>query len=334
MKGLVANAADRSRAHPYRPLATLSSGYDSSAVTVLAHEAGTDEALTFHPDRNGADDRGTGVATALGIKVHVVDSDAWRERRLAEVPFLVANAGGQNVQFAGAEELLEGRLLFTGFHGDTAWGKQGTDLGPNFVRDGFGGLSLTEYRLWAGFLSAPIAFWGGRQVAQLHAISNSPEMQPWDLSDDYSRPICRRIVEEAGAPRDAFGIGKRMAAVRMWDLSRTSMLSEASFENYRRWLRAASSEWIRRGRMPPLYQVPLDHSLEAIRRRLRTAPRPVASIIRSLPIVGRATAARKGALFRHLFPWAVEHAKARFREPSKGSAMPVYEGAPQQAVRG
>jgi hypothetical protein len=42
------------------------------------------------------------------------------------------------------------------------------------------GLGLTEYRLSAGFLHAPMAFWGARQISDIVRLSNSRELEPWD----------------------------------------------------------------------------------------------------------------------------------------------------------
>ncbi|MGH7793073.1 MAG: hypothetical protein ACREOB_12235, partial [Thermodesulfobacteriota bacterium] len=39
----------------------------------------------------------------------------------------------------------------------------------------------------------------------IHPINRSPEMKPWCVVGNYDRPIARRIVEEAGVPRELFG---------------------------------------------------------------------------------------------------------------------------------
>ena len=39
----------------------------------------------------------------------------------------------------------------------------------------------------------------------IHPINRSPEMKPWCVVGNYDRPIVRRIVEEAGVPREPFG---------------------------------------------------------------------------------------------------------------------------------
>jgi hypothetical protein len=47
---------------------------------------------------------------------------------------------------------------------------------------------------------------------RLYEISVSAEMQPWSLNSDYNKPIPRRIAEEAGVPREAFGMVKMASA--------------------------------------------------------------------------------------------------------------------------
>jgi hypothetical protein len=32
--------------------------------------------------------------------------------------------------------------------------------------------------------------------------------KPWDIGGAYSRPLCRRLVEEASVPREIFGVSK------------------------------------------------------------------------------------------------------------------------------
>src|SRR5258708_10810292 len=59
-------------------------------------------------------------------------------------------------------------------------------------------------------------------------------MAPWDVGGSYTRPICRRILEEAGVPRELFGMDKKAASVLFFD--RNSFLSEASRRDYEDWL--------------------------------------------------------------------------------------------------
>src|SRR5207302_63807 len=50
----------------------------------------------------------------------------------------------------------------------------------------------------------------------------------------YNRPICRRILEEAGVPRQAFGTAKKNTSVLMFE--RRTFLSPDSWHEYSGWL--------------------------------------------------------------------------------------------------
>jgi hypothetical protein len=252
LEAVAANAASRHRRHRYDLLSTASSGYDSSTITVLARQAGATHVLCFDQARRGLDDSGEPLARALGMTPIVAERGAWMSRAgLPEVPFVASDSHGGDVFFTGAEEALRGKVLLTGYHGDKIWAKRvHTPLDDTIVRGDQSGLSLTEYRLGIGMLHCPVSFWGVRQIRALHAISNAPEMRPWDIPGDYSRPICRRIVEQAGVPREMFGMEKKASWVLM--LGSREFMSPASTRDYYDWLRERRTQWLRRGRLPPL----------------------------------------------------------------------------------
>jgi len=159
------------------------------------------------------------------------------DSQLPEVPFLAADAYGQEVCFRTAEDHLAGTVLLTGFFGDAVWGKDTPDDGGKLTRisSNNSGLSLTEYRLTAGFLHAPMPYWGARQIGDIVRLSNSRELAPWDVPGTYSRPICRRIVEDSGVARDAFGVVKRGASVFLLDSP--TFLSNPSLADFHSWLK-------------------------------------------------------------------------------------------------
>src|SRR6266568_384091 len=316
LAGLAQNLSSSDRAAPLRMLGTISSGYDSPAVTVLAQPYGLQEAIAFEPSSSGAPDSGGAIAHALGVRLRRLARDAWRAPDAptgAEVPFLAADAKGEDVYFRGAEAHLARRVLVTGYHGDQMWSKRPRTTSADIVRGDQSGLSLSEYRLWAGFIHLPVPFLGVRQIGDVSALSRSPAMAPWDVRGTYSRPICRRIVETAGVPRDAFGVRKRTASVLFFE--RDDVLSPGSLADYREWLGD-------RGVAAPA------HSPGAA-ARLRAALARLAS-----PRLRNALGLAHGArLFPHLFPWAVERAKARYRA---GPYEVVAEGqlrAPEQRAR-
>ena len=212
-RALAENMADPARRHPVRFLGTLSSGYDANAATALAAEAGCRSALCFETTGSGHPDSGVPVAQALGVEPIVLRRDGWRtEPQLpggTELPFLAAGGGSGLIGFHAAQAHLAGAVLVTGFYGDSIWNPEWTKLGPDIARKDASGLGFCEYRLHAGFVNCAPAFWAARQVADVVAIANSAEMEPCTLGRGYDRPIPRRIIEEAGVPREAFGHQKR-----------------------------------------------------------------------------------------------------------------------------
>jgi hypothetical protein len=191
------------------------------------------------------------------------------------------------------------------------WAKAAKDLSPEIVRGDPSGSALGEYRLWVGFLHCPLPFWGVRQIADVHAITRSPEMAPWDVPGNYSRPICRRIVECAGVPRELFGQQKRAASVMLHD--DPEFLTPNSMADYLGWLAEHRSAWLRRGMLPPLRSLGID-------RLTLQVSEPGAAWMSRMPGLWRLPL-RLGLgygptrLRRALFPWAVERAMARYASP-------------------
>src|SRR5204863_9874 len=137
--------------------------------------------------------------------------------RLTYFHNLAWDGRGEDVYFRGAEAHLARRVLVTGYHGDQMWSKRPRAPSADIVRGDQSGLSLSEYRLWAGFIHLPVPFLGVRQIGDVSALSRSAAMAAWDVPGAYSRPICRRIVETAGVPRDAFGVRKQTASVLFFE---------------------------------------------------------------------------------------------------------------------
>lgn len=324
------NMGAPSRAEPYRMLGTISSGYDSAAAAALARPYGLTEAISFGSASSGEPDSGEIIADVLGVRLSIIARHAWRAASFAEVPFVAADAKGEDVYFKGAEGLLAGRVLLTGFHGDRVWDRAAS-TNADLVRGDQSGLSLSEYRLWAGFLHCPLPFAGARQAASIRALSRSRELEPWHTGAYYSRPICRRILEEAGVPRDAFGRWKKSVSVLF--SAQEGFLTPSSLTDYRFWLERHADEWRRQGLAPP--------SLTAVSADLWRGPRY--AIARGLEGLAHAaprrlwflrsaarrivTLGRRERLFRHLFPWAMERAKQRYE-----TAVLDEPPAPRQAA--
>jgi hypothetical protein len=316
LRDMTENLSAAVRRFPYRWLGTMSSGYDSLTAAVLAKPFGLDEAISFTSARGGGADSGQVAAGILGIPLALVPRDAWSRTPLAEVPFIAADAKGEDVFMRGAEAKLLGRTLLTGHFGGRAWDKNAKGLSDDIARGDQSGMALTEYRLWAGFIHCPLAFLGVRQVPDLHQLMLSPEMKPWDVGGRYNRPLARRIIESAGIPRGTFAVHKRAGSVLFFQ--RHSFLSPDSLRDFQRWLRDHTEEWRTRGLELP--------ALEPGRRTLKQRAAALASwIVRGLSwMSGNRIGLLEGAgrrfsniaarepLFRYVFPWAIARAKDRY----------------------
>lgn len=207
------NAADPSRRKPFTLLTTCSSGYDSAAGAVIAARSGCEEAVTLKSGRAGKEDSGRVVAETLGLKLYEferMENAKGDNRSVAE--FMMSGMGGEDFVYKSFEDILPSRLLFTGFHGDGMWSKQ-LQPKPNLETIALAGNSMGEFRLRVGFCHLPLPFVGGLNNEQLFQISNSEEMKRYSVGGDYDRPIARRILEDAGVPREAFGQTKNMASI-------------------------------------------------------------------------------------------------------------------------
>lgn len=313
--GLAENMSAPDRVGTLRLLGTISSGYDSATAAALARPYGLQEAVSFGSSSSGDPDSGEIIADALGVRLTIFARHAWRAAEFPEVPFVAADAKGEDVYFKGAEGMLGGRLLLTGFHGDRVWDRRAT-TNEDLVRGDQSGLSLSEYRLRVGFLHCPLPFVGVRQARAIRALSRSPEMSSWDTGGHYSRPICRRILEEAGVPREAFGRWKKTASVLFF--AQEGFLSPASLVDYRDWLASHAPEWHHRGLTPPMlsaddpdpWRGPRHATARLLEGLAHMAPRRLwylRSAAQRIVILGR-----RERLFHHLFPWAVELAKHRY----------------------
>jgi hypothetical protein len=328
MTRMAENLSHRGRRLPFKPLATVSSGYDSPTVATLARKAGCEEALCFGDARGGIEERGEEIARILGLRPSVFARESWRTAgTLAEPPFIAADGIGMDLVFKSAESILRGRVLFTGYHGDKVWSKETADLSDDIVRGDRSGLSLSEFRLSAGFLHCPVPFWGVRQMRDIHAVSTSQGMRQWDVPGGYSRPICRRIVEETGVPRHLFGV--RNAAVAYLLGNTPVPLARASMVDYRRWLRDNTDKWRVQGKRSPLAIPWLDsaywlakHGLWKSAKRLLDwgAGKPVVWRVTGIKALYRLAEAPHGTtdlvgLRRYFYPWALERTKQLYKAP-------------------
>jgi len=206
---LGANLRSPSRKHRIAPLATVSSGYDSGAAAAIAREAGCTQtvSITNASSLLPRSDSGQDVAHGLGMACRVYRQTPEAYRREETIWSAAGDPAGLNLTVFGYPEPL--CLLLTGYRGDTAWDSYVMDDCAPLSAPTIAGLSLCEFRLFRGLFHCPVPCWGALHVQQIQTVSLMPEMAPWRLNGDYDRPIPRRILEEAGVPRKAFGLRKK-----------------------------------------------------------------------------------------------------------------------------
>lgn len=219
---LFENGASPARAIRLSPLTTVSSGYDSTALTVLARQHGCTRAATIEVKVTGTEDSGRLVADALGMDTltfrHIIADDVPNLRfdfdgRLADqIAEFIATAGvGDDVTFKSLEPALRDTVLITGSYGDAIWGHD-RYLRPGIAPGTPFGKSITEFRLRVGFAHVPAPTINARFNWPIKRLTRSRGMRPWSVGGLYDRPIPRRIAEEAGIPRHLFGQKKAATA--------------------------------------------------------------------------------------------------------------------------
>jgi hypothetical protein len=210
----------------------------------------------------------TEIAECLGMRGPVLrkedykDLDSFPEARFA------ASFGGINPPLAVFEEEFRGRLVITGFGGDEAWDSErwiypGNCLPLDRVCSHLG----QEFRLSSGFAQIALPWQLLGVGGDVHKVSMSAEMDPWRVDGGYDRPIARRLGEEAGVPREAFGnLKARGGAEPILGCSHT--MTEASFADLEAFLREH----------PERYRLP-----RGLRRRLGLAQINLGKALRRLP---------------------------------------------------
>jgi hypothetical protein len=227
LRHVVENAQAAQRHVRYELLSTISTGYDSPACSVIARAVGCRRAATFRDARreynpwivNSVDDSGAAIAKYLGLEV--IERSREDYKRCGEFPeaeFLATGNGGDEVIFKPLEDELTGAIFITGFAGNAMWDITGTD--PEQARvyklPKLRGGNMTELRLRVGFVHAPLPIFTIARVAELQAVSASPEMAPWRIGGNYDRPVARRLVESEGVPRDIYAQEKKAVSQPLW----------------------------------------------------------------------------------------------------------------------
>jgi hypothetical protein len=318
MAALMTNLHAKERHFLFKPMGTLSSGYDSTTVAVLGQQYGLEEVITFQQSQSGDNDGGIENAQRLGLRAHIIDRQGWRRAKYPEVPFMASYSSATDVVFLGADHHLRGRVLFTGYHGDKVWDKLTTYLSDQIMRGDPSGLALTDYRLEAGFINCAIPFLGTRQVRDIHRISNSEVMKPWDVSGNYSRPICRRIAEEAGLPRDSFGQKKKAASMDPfagWEVQHGdgSFLAPESRDDFLDWIRRHRSAWTKRGAIAPIASMKVNYWVNALFSSGVDFNHWITERTPLWRVLGYPSY-QPHYLNLYLFPWAIDRMKRRYQD--------------------
>jgi len=206
---IFANGASPHRTAPLRPIATCSNGYDSPTCAALASTLGCDEAVALTTARGGKADSGREIAERLGMKVREFQRDGKsHDHSFGEAEFLVSGMGGEDYVLGVLGPYFTDRIVVNGFLGGTMW-QLGFAPTTTLVRKDCSGSSMTEHRLRYGYTLLPVPFIGGTHHDRILRITESAEMAPWRIGGEYDRPIPRRILEERGIPRQAFGQVKK-----------------------------------------------------------------------------------------------------------------------------
>jgi hypothetical protein len=236
---------DENSSARYEPVSTISSGYDSTAAAVLAQSIGAKRTLTISDSRYGEadDDSGAAIAERLGMSVSTRMRDDYRQSGFEAERLFYTCGIPEDIIFYSFREELRGTLLFTGHKGDTMWDRNGHPVGSWSLDPG--GATMQCFRLRTDFVHFPPAFFGWARHKKVIAISQSEEMKPWAMGNSYDRPIPRRIIEEAGVPRDWFGMQKR-AVSAMYGLDKRHYVGAGELgitEEFAQLLRGHRQQW-------------------------------------------------------------------------------------------
>ena len=234
---LKSNYDSNERNIPLQPFTTISAGYDSTAVSVLARKIGVEKC--FSGNRldgvllKSRDEGGRKIAEKLGFTV--LEMDTKRSSITEdELYFLSSNYPkfsksvwseiSLHSMIKAIEDLNRSALVFTGYKGGTVWNVNLKEAYQEGVLKGSGaisGLNLAEIRLKAGFCTAPLPYLYIHHIKNIVAISKSEKMANWRLGTYYDRPIARRIVEDAGIERHLFGMEKRhITTTYLWPINK------------------------------------------------------------------------------------------------------------------
>jgi len=167
----------------------------SSAVACLARQIGGTERFTIRPDATRKGWVALANAASLADGQYFRVPSRWdSEPTFRDLASLIADSGGM-------------AAVFTGCHGDKVLdvATAGRHLADDMLRGDTSGRNLSEIRLASGLSDVAVPFLFARNVRARVGVPRSAARYPWRPGDDGVRPILRRIVGKAGAPRSLVG---------------------------------------------------------------------------------------------------------------------------------
>ena len=240
------NATSPKRKYRYAMISTISQGYDAPATSVLVKNIGCNEVITFNRPNHYASDCGTEIAKKLGFEnIYEENGDKFLlNQDLLEAECCSTGDSGSELIFCAFDNLTSGKLLFMGARGDSIWERLHDNVNTDLDFSNGNTLSQSNlipyehfYRCNTIVINVPLI--GASAWPDIAKISNSLEMNKWSIRERYDRPICRRILETVGVPRDNFGKIKNGAGISyhfnsIYSLKRKMSLH--SYKSFRNWL--------------------------------------------------------------------------------------------------
>ena len=243
------NFEDGNRSSPMVGVSTISSGYDSAATSCLVKNIGVQTVYTSTKSNSAApaflandrsQDDGTPIAAKLGLQVKYLNfpQDVSEDELYFLTTVCPKKQGTLLCEIAldklgGDAELSDKTtVVFFGNWGDTVWDTlppPGT-LTDQIVRQDNTGISLSEVRLKNGYICVSLPTMYGINIVDIFGITNSDEMAPWRLGNNYDRPIPRRILEDSGVARNAFG-NRKKAMVTYYQFPKNKFIRSIFFQH-------------------------------------------------------------------------------------------------------
>ena len=255
LHAVYANCKDAARSVRLDLFSTISTGYDSAAVSTLVSAMGVTKAFNSRRSNSALPPWLFGGMTlddashiARTLRMEILPLDPWPSNLTEdELYFYAAGSAGAETIFASMADYVhrhcQAAVVFTGHPSSFVWDKSGPPdtINGDVRMNDMAGQLISEMRLKSGFIHAPVKFIMATESEAIHRIASSQEMKPWSLGNSYDRPIPRRILEQAGVERESFGQHKKA----VW----TSPSLPMNNDLRKRFLRFLSSKGIRHVRV-------------------------------------------------------------------------------------